>query len=208
MGVAMFVRVTLRHVGQEGDRCRFDLSLGPDLIPLADKVYFGFWGSLDGIRESFGVALTPEGLINLGAGFETEDRLHKTNLHQRKIEIGQYVTIWWQWGGRPQEHTYIIEAMLQLSALTELVTVSDASNFLVPKLAKLPRFRARVVRSFEITGYDGVVYLPPVGVEGDIGIFQDLYVFCPDNAVAKNGDLITVVVEENDLEMILDSGAV
>lgn len=177
------------------------------MIPLADKVHFGFWGSLDGIHESFGVALTPNGFIDLGSGFETEERLHKTNLHQRKMETGQYVTIWWQWGGRPEENTYIIEAMLQLSALTDIVSVSDASSFFVPELAKLPRFRARVVRSFEITGYDGVVYVPPVGVEGDIAIFQNFYVFCPDNAVAKNGDLITVAVDENDLEMILDSGA-
>ena len=75
------------------------------------------------------------------------------------------------------------------------------------RLAQLPRFRARVVRSFEITGYDGVVYSPPVGVEGDLANFHGSYVFCPDNAVAKNGDLITVVVDENDLEMILDSGS-
>lgn len=203
----MFVRVCLRHVGEDGDRCRFDLSLGPDLLPLADKVHFGFWGALDGVHESFGVLLTPEGVIDLGSGWDLHDRLHKTNLHQRRMELGQYVTIWWKWGAAQDEHTYIVEAVLQLSAVTDLVTLPGASSFLAPDLAKLPRFRARVKESFDIKGYDNVIYRTPVGVEGDIANFQGSYVFCPDNAVARNGDLITVCVDIESLEMILDSGA-
>jgi hypothetical protein len=31
----MMARVCLRHVGPNGDRWRFDLTLGPDLLPLA-----------------------------------------------------------------------------------------------------------------------------------------------------------------------------
>lgn len=203
----MFVRVSLRQVGEDGDRCRFDLSLGPDLLPLTDKVHFGVWGALDGVHESFGVALTPAGLIDLGSDWDAAERLHKTNLHQRKMEPGQYVTIWWTIGGTEKEHTYLVEAVLQLSALTDLVTLSDASSFLVPELAKLPRFRARVKKSFDIEGYDGVVYRPPISVEGDVANFQGSYFFCPDNAIARNGDLITAIVDIDDLEMILDSGA-
>ena len=35
----MMVRVCLRHVGPNGDRVRFDLSLGLGLLPLADKAH-------------------------------------------------------------------------------------------------------------------------------------------------------------------------
>lgn len=35
----MMVRGCLRHVGPNGDRWRFDLTLGPDLLPLVDKAH-------------------------------------------------------------------------------------------------------------------------------------------------------------------------
>lgn len=201
----MFVRVSLRYVGEGDDRCRFDLSVGPDLFPLADKVYFGSWGALDGLHESYGAALTTAGLIDLGSVWGAVDRLNKTNLLQRKMEPGQYVTIWWKSDGKEEECTYVVESVLQLSALTDLVKLPDASSFLVPELAKLPRFRARVIKSFGIKGYDDVVYRPPIGVEGDVANFQGSYVFCPDNAIARNGDLITARVDIVNLEMVLDS---
>lgn len=203
----MFMRVCLRHVGEGGDRCRFDLSLGPNLHPLTDKVHFGFWGALDGVHESFGVLLKPDGVIDLGSGWELPDRLHKTNLHDRRMELGQYVTIWWTWGDTQEENTYIVEAVLQLSGLTDLVTVPIAASFLTPDLVQLPRFRARVNKSFDISGYDDVIYRPPVGVEGDVANFHGDYIFCPDNAISKNGEQITVFVNAGHLEMIVDSGA-
>ena len=198
----MMVRVCLRHVGPNGDRWRFDLTLGPDLLPLADKVHFGFWGALDGVGDAFGVLLRPDGVLDLGSDWDSHNRFHKTNLLQRKMVPGEYVTVWWKWGTTHDEHTYVIEAVMQLSAVTDLVSLSEATTFLVPSLENLPRFRARVKRSFDIEGYDDVVYRPPVGVEGDIAIFQDEYVFAPDNAISKKGELITAVVDPDDLELI------
>jgi len=36
-----------------------------------------------------------------------------------------------------------------------------------------------------IEGYDDTIYQPPIGVEGDVAIFQAQYIFCPDGAVSK-----------------------
>lgn len=63
-----------------------------------------------------------------------------------------------------------------------------------------------MIRSFDIKGYDGRVYRPPVGVQGDVAIFQEAVIFCPDHAVAKNGQLITVVVDPQDIELMADAG--
>jgi hypothetical protein len=141
-------------------------------------------------------------VIDMGSNWDINHRFHKTNLLRRKMVPSEYVTVWWKWGTESEEHTYIIEAVLQLSAVSDLVSLAAASTFLVPSLAKLPRFRARVKRSFDIAGYDDVVYRPPVGVEGDVAIFQDDYVFAPDNALSKKGELITVAVDPDDLELI------
>jgi len=202
----MQIRVCLRNVNSDGDRLRFDLTLHPDLKPVADKVYFGFWGAVGGVGDAFGVLLSPEGVIDLGSGYELYDRFHKTNLMQRQVTLGQYVTVWWDWGGNKEENTYQMEAVIQLSAVTELVTLQRATGLLVTHMSDLPRFRARVIRSFDIKGYDGRIYRPPVGVQGDVAILQSITIFCPDNAVAKNGQLITVAVDPKDIELLADSG--
>jgi len=141
-----------------------------------------------------------DGVIDMGSCYETSGRFHKTNLLNKKIELGGYVTVWWKWDAEPSEETYVIEAVTVLSAVTEIVKIPKATSFLIETILGLPRFRARVSRFFDIEGYDGVVYRPLVGAEGDVAISQDCTVLCPDDAVSKSGDLITASVELGDIE--------
>lgn len=200
----MIVRVCLRSTGDETARFRFDINVGGDMRPLRNIAYFGFFGALNNTELSNGVLLKADGVIDMGYGFEMSGRFHKTNLLDKIIELGGYVTLWWKWDAEPSEDTYVIEAVTVLSAITEVVNIPTATSFHIESVNSLPRFRARVVKPIDIEGYDGVVYHPPLGVEGDVAIFQESYVFCPDGAVSKNGDLITVTVGPDDIELIFD----
>jgi hypothetical protein len=198
----MIVRVTLKSMDGIGERIRFDLCVDKDMRPLSGMVYFGFYGALNDTEVSGAVLLNTEGVIDLGWGFEARGRFHKTNVLTKKMELGAYATVWWKWEAEPTETTFIVEAVTQLSALTDLVTIPKATSVNIESLAGSPRFRARIVESFDIDEYDGVVYRPPVGVEGDVANFQDLCVFCPDNAASKSGQIFTVTVDPDLLELI------
>jgi hypothetical protein len=200
----MFVRVCFRQVGDDGDRLRFDISLDASLRPLPIMSYFGFWGSLQRGEMATGVLLDPQGVIDVGG--DANSRYHRTNVFERKVDLGQYVTVWWNFGGVEEEHTYMVEAMTDLTAISNANSPKFATTYLVDTVSKLPRFRARVIKSFDIEGYDNTVYRPPVGVEGDIAIFQDAYVFCPDDAIATSGEMITAVVEFDEVEILNPSG--
>ena len=202
----MFVRVCFKQVGDDGDRLRFDISLGVDKKPLPTMSYFGFWGSMQRGELANGVLLDPEGVIDIGHGVEINDRYHRSNIFERKLDLGQYVTVWWNFSGEADESTYIVEAITDLAAISPATPPDFATKFLVDAVTKLPRFRARVIKSFDIEGYDNTVYRPPIGVEGDIAIFQDVYVFCPDDAVAKSGEMITAVVKPDEVEIFNESG--
>lgn len=200
----MIIRVCLNGASGNTDRIRFDLIVGQDMKPLLSSVCFGWYGAFTGSDVADGILLKPDGTIDFGCSFEGSGRFHKTNLLAKKIQLGEYVTIWWLWGSEPLEETYVIEAATVLSSITEFVTINHATFSHIETIEGLPKFRARVKRSFNIEGYDGVVYRPPIGVEGDVALFQSFCVFCPDNAVAKNGQLITTTVNTNNLELIID----
>lgn len=202
----MFARVCLKQVGEEGERLRFDISLDAEHRPLAIMSYFGFWGPMSQGADACGVLLDPQGVIDIGDFHDVTIRYHKTNIFDRKIDLGQYVTVWWKFTGSGEERIYIVEAVTDLAALSSADVPAFATAFLVDAVAKLPRFRARVVKSFDIPGYDNRIYRPPVGVEGDIAVFQDVYVFSPDDAVAKSGQMITVVVQPDEVEILNPSG--
>lgn len=199
----MIVRLCLKGVDEIGDRIRFDLSVGEDMKPLPDIVYFGYNGSLNQSEWSSAIILKPDGIIDLGSGSESAGRFHRTNLLNKKIEIQNYITIWWKWAEN-HPSTYVVEAVTVLSAVTEIVTIAKATFFNIQSLDGLPSFRGRVTRSFDIVGYDDVVYRPPVGIEGDLAMLHGNLIFCPDNAIAKNGQLVTSIVSADDIELIFN----
>lgn len=200
----MIVRVSLRSTLDQTGKLRFDLNVGSDLMPLPNIAYFGFFGAFNDTEYSSGVLLKADGSIDMGTGYETSGRFHKTNILARKIKLGEYATVWWKWDAEPSEETYVVEAVTVLSAVTEVIKIPEATSVHIESIYGLPRFRARVVRSFNIEGYDGVVYRPPVGVVGDVAYFQDCCIFCPDGADAKDGQMITVTVDEANLELLFD----
>jgi len=89
----MIVRVCLKSTGDETDRLRFDLNVGDEMRPLPNIAYFGFSGALNDMELSNGVLLKSDGVIDMGYGFEMSGRFHKTNLLEKKIELGGYVTV-------------------------------------------------------------------------------------------------------------------
>lgn len=56
----------MREMSGAHDRLRFDISVGPDMVPLADIAYFGYHGPFSGDEASAGVLLTADGHIELG----------------------------------------------------------------------------------------------------------------------------------------------
>jgi hypothetical protein len=204
----MFVRVCLKNTADADDRIRIDLNVGLNMLPVPGIVYFGLWGPLDENGNSSGILLRSDSVIDLGGGYDLNDRFHKTNLHARRMEVGQYTTMWVKWGTDEQEHTYVIEAVMQLSAVTDVVLIADVTSSGIKTLEQLPIFRARVRKSFNIAGYDDTVYRPPIGVEGDVAYLQGCYVFSPDNAIAKDGKTITAIVDASNLELIVDKSDV
>jgi hypothetical protein len=118
------------------------------------------------------------------------------------LELGQYITVWWDFGGEAVEHTYLVEAVTDLGAISPATPPILATRFFVDTVSKLPRFRARVAKSFDIEGFDNTIYRPPIGVQGDVAVLKDMYWFCPDGAVSKSGEIISVVVEPENLEIV------
>lgn len=108
------MRITLRSVDDEWDRIRFDLSIDESHKVKREMVYFGFEGSLNNTENSHPLMLNQQGLIDLGDGFEAYSRHHKTNLFEKKIELKQYVTIWWKNGTETIEAVYFVEALTPL----------------------------------------------------------------------------------------------
>lgn len=198
----MIVRISLKATNGQEYRVRFDLSLGKDMKPLANMAYFGFYGSFRNTEVSSAILLNADGTIDMGYGFETSGRFHRTNLLSKTVALNNYVTIWWKWEAEPEETTYLVEAVTVLSAITEDVKFEKVTKVNVETLLGLPTFRGRVIRSFDIVGYDDVVYCPPIGVEGDLAVFQGNLIFCPDNAVSKNGMLLTEIVDIGDVELM------
>jgi hypothetical protein len=197
-------RVCLKSMDAQSERLRFDLVLGDDAVPLQDIMYFGFRGAFGDAVDASAVLLNPEGIIDLGPYYEEASRRHRTNLLQRMMRVGEYVTVWWKFGGWEEATTYVIESMTDLAALRRRTDLATATVCWVPKLDTLPQFRARVRESFDIEGFDDVVYRPPVGVEGYAGILQDVLYFCPDEAFDKAGRQIIAPAEPEWLELITD----
>jgi len=110
----MIVRVTLRHIDDEYERIRFDLSIDENHVPDKEMIYFGYEGQLNDTEDSHAVMLNQKGVIDLGDGFEASCRYHKTNLLDKKIELKKYVTIWWKYGLEEIEAVYIIEGVTML----------------------------------------------------------------------------------------------
>ena len=118
--------------------------------PLPDIAYFGFYGALADTELSSAVLLSAEGLIDLGWGFETRGRFHQTNILSKRIELEGYATIWWKWEAEPVETTFVIEAVTHLTAISGHVDIPKATSVHVETVEGLPKFRARVVKSFNI----------------------------------------------------------
>ncbi len=111
----MMVRVTLKHVDDDYERIRFDLSINANNEPNKEMMYFGYEGQLNNVEDSHPVMLNQKGVIDLGDGFESSCRFHKTNLLDKVVELKNYVTIWWKYGVEEIESVYIIEGVTILN---------------------------------------------------------------------------------------------
>ncbi len=198
----MFSRICFHNAGVGTERIYVDMNLDTEFRIVPGIPYFGLYESKADTEVGGGIVLTPAGEFDLGWGFESSGRFHRTNLRLKKIELGGYMTVWWKWDAEPEEQTYVIASVTKLSETATKTDIPKATKFHIQTLEGLPKFRARVKRSFDIKGYDNTIYRPPVGVEGDVTRFQEYCVFCPDGATSKTGQLIVTDVDPDDIELM------
>jgi hypothetical protein len=201
----MIIRVRLTNTTVPEDIFLFDLMVDEFFMPLPEYPYFGYCGALNHTEDGYGVLLTADGVIDLGSLFSGDSRYHKTNLRQRKMVAGEYITIWVKFSGPAEEVTYRIDRVVQLSSVTPLVSFSKATQRSIQTVRGLPVFRARTVNPIVINGFDNTTYRPPIGTLGDIVRTQDTFLFYPDDAVAKNGQMIHVPIDPNDVQLIVQA---
>lgn len=197
----MFVRARFTSTTEQDHRFYFDLIVDDGYVAAAELVYFGFFGSLAKADQGHGVILLPAGFIDFGEPYLTDQRYWQTNIHERAMRLGEYVTVW-EKGDAPSEATYRIDA------ITDLSFVKSAQPFQPtlwkPSAQDIPQFRARTIQHIDIKGYDRMIYRPPIGTLGYVARVQTHLVFYPDNAVAKNRHMIDVCVNADDIELLND----
>jgi hypothetical protein len=116
------------------------------------------------------------------------------------------VTVFWRLKeAAPEDAIYCVEQLYKLSEISNELDLARVTQTYKLGDIELPKFRARVICSFNILGYDDTVYVPPVGVEGDIAFLKDAFYFCPDQAISiKEGKQIIAVVDPSCVEIFTD----
>jgi len=94
------VRVHFVHCDREmatSENYLFDIVTGADGRPRDGMIFFGVWGLFAEPDNLFPVILTEDGEIDLGQAAVTNNeypRYHRTNIRERKIILGELVTVW------------------------------------------------------------------------------------------------------------------
>lgn len=82
--------------GDHGDNYVFDLTLNDDNKPVYRHPCFGVWGYITDDNERFPFILTGDGMLDFGCQTDEGewDRYHQTNIFEKFIRIGEYITIY------------------------------------------------------------------------------------------------------------------
>jgi hypothetical protein len=201
----MIIRVRFTNTTVPEDIFLFDLMVDEFFVPLPEYPYFGYCGALNHTEDGYGVLLMGDGVIDLGSTVSSDSRYHKTNLRQRRMVGGEYITVWAKFSGPAEEVTYRIDRVVQLSSVTPLVSFCKATQRSIQTVRGLPVFRARTVTPIVIKGFDNATYRPPIGILGDVVRTQGTFLFFPDDAVAKDGRMIHVLIDPGDVQLVVES---
>jgi hypothetical protein len=100
----MMVRIHFKDMDPEGegrDDYTFDIQVDAENKPVAGIPFFGIWGQFSDRNNCYPVLLQRNGQIDLGSQADLpatkEDRLERfqrTNLRDRKMVLGEFVTFW------------------------------------------------------------------------------------------------------------------
>jgi hypothetical protein len=100
----MMVRIHFKDIDPEGegrDDYTFDIQVDAENKPVAGIPFFGIWGQFSDHNNCYPVLLQRNGQIDLGSQADLaaikEDRLERfqrTNLRDRKMVLGEFVTFW------------------------------------------------------------------------------------------------------------------
>lgn len=94
----------------------FDLVLDADGKPVKTMCFFGLWGELNNSANRFPALLMLEEKIDMGTDFGP-NRFQETNIRDRKIAVGELVTIW---EADPDQPATIYERTLRIDRVTPL----------------------------------------------------------------------------------------
>ena len=117
------VRVYFEHCEKEWspeDNYLIDMALNGDGLPKEKVCFFGVWGQLGAPDNLYPAVLMPDGRIDLGSAREQVSpglRYHETNIRQRKIVVGELVTVWEPNDDNPEIKT---EYTLRIKAITSM----------------------------------------------------------------------------------------
>jgi len=76
--------------------------------------FFGYWGFFQHAEEGFGILLSSDGLIDIAYDSDLKHEYRRSNILERKIMAGEYVTFFWKEEGAETESTYEAEALADL----------------------------------------------------------------------------------------------
>jgi len=190
------LRIRVTNTLDVRDWIYFDLLVDSERRPLRSFPSFGFSGSLNQRENGYPLLLLEDGTIDLGAFAASQSRFHKTNLYDRVLRVGEYVTVWWR---QPKEEaiTFRIDSVTEIGDAPPLGTLKKGRDIHPSELAEI---RAEVIQSFEFD-FNGETYSPPIGVQGSVSIAQGELLFWPDGVIV-DGDQINTPVNPDEIRIL------
>jgi hypothetical protein len=112
--MARFARVVLGGApsDDELDPMTIDLALNEDGFVAQRFLTSGWWGGIKS-DEFLPFVIDATGKMDFGTGFEEADRYATTNLPTKRIEVGEYVTVFDEYG----EHCFVVKQLLWMDEL-------------------------------------------------------------------------------------------
>jgi hypothetical protein len=112
----MMLRVHFKEIDSESegrDDYTFDIQVEAENKPVGGIPFFGLWGQFSDDQNCYPALLRKDGQIDLGnyehldpREWNRDDRFQRTNLRDRPMVLGEFVTFWIHDHDSNQEEAY------------------------------------------------------------------------------------------------------